>query len=163
MCEVPYKMVVDSCKEGIPSLLRKIHTHLTDEEFEKYRLNPLFLNKETLICSNCFLKYSKIWDAARVSTATSNSVRALDPFKLIKRREITLSNRVRSQVNTRDTTRPFTAAGGEFVVPKKVTISKTESLIKFRTSRDTINVDLLMKDRTARRLRKTVDRVGSKS
>lgn len=57
MCEISYRMII-TAQDGIPSLLKKIHSHMTIDEFEKFRHNPLFLNKQTLVCDQCFLIFT---------------------------------------------------------------------------------------------------------
>ena len=97
MCEISYRMIIavtPSLKR--PKLLKKIHTQMNKAEYEKFKHNPLFLSKQTLVCDVCFLLYSSESRASGTATRpqTMQNVRILplDPSKTSKRREITNSS-----------------------------------------------------------------------
>lgn len=93
MCEISYRMIIsvtDSME--MPSLLKKIHTQMNLLEYEKFKHNPLFLNKQTLICDLCYLEYakeSKSSGALPRPLADNTKIIQLDPTKTSKRRELT--------------------------------------------------------------------------
>ena len=99
ICEISYKMIIKAEEDVlIPQLIKRIHTNLGQDEYEKYTANPLFYNKVTLVCDSCFLGYSQ--DFHRIQSFSGLGTQPLDPSKLAKRRENTLKGKTRTRPST---------------------------------------------------------------
>lgn len=113
MCEISYRMVISASAKGeMPELLKKIHTQMNLPEYEKFKNNPLFLSKQTLICDICFLDYASKTRTSGVNMRAESrltlEIPGLDPNKTSKRREITnlsiLKKVSQTTKNSRETT-----------------------------------------------------------
>jgi hypothetical protein len=99
MFEVSYRFVIEAhIGYGVPALILKINPRLSPPDYEKYKKNPLFMNKQALICDACYLEYTKFADTGGAqsrpeSCKSLGSVRQLDPLKITRRREMTQLNR----------------------------------------------------------------------
>ena len=94
MCEISYRMIISVTPTSkMPKLLEKIHTQMNPSEYEKFKHNPLFLSKQTLVCDMCFLKYANKTElsggGSRPQTMSNVRIFPLDPGKTAKRRDLT--------------------------------------------------------------------------
>lgn len=131
MFEVSYRFVIDAHNGiGIPALILKINPRITLMEYDKYKNNPLFMNKQALICDACYLEYTKFADTGGVSKSrpdtckSVSSIRQLDPLKITRRREMTQLNRGAHSSSHKSAIRnksvygdlPFTSVGAEILL-----------------------------------------------
>ena len=136
MFEVTYKFLVTKKDEdgGVPPLILKLHPRLDFSDYEKIKNDPLFLDKQTLICDECYLELASANPCSGEVLATKEEnpgeIRPLDPMKLRRTRQMTAMARLAASrpsttsksvrpVTTGLTTRPVynvrpsSTAGGE--------------------------------------------------
>ena len=124
MCNVSYKAIVRN-EPGMPRLIQKLHSNLAPAQYEKFKANSFFLKKETLVCQDCFLALLGKKGSAPADPPFRGT-QLLNPAALKARRVDTmLKKSVTSPANSLQclTSRPVTAAGGEFAfhLPKPQT------------------------------------------
>jgi len=116
MFEVTYKFLVTRKNEdgGVPPLILKLHPRLDIADYENIKNDPLFLDKQTLICDECYLDLAKAnpcsGEVQVNEKENPREVRLLDPQKLSRRRQMTAMSRpVASRPSTTShSVRPFT-------------------------------------------------------
>ena len=96
MFEISYKMIINSQRDKeTPPLISKIHPNFTHEDFKLFKYNPIFLNKQTLVCDRCFLLYTKLSGNSgavpQPEVAPLWGTQPLEPYKTQHRRESTSS------------------------------------------------------------------------
>ncbi|CAG9330810.1 unnamed protein product [Blepharisma stoltei] len=91
MCDIAYKFVIDSNSQEIPKLIARNHPKMTLFDYLKHKKNVVFLNKKTLVCDDCYLKFTEPihYAGAWTERLDYSPSRHLNPTKLSIRREIT--------------------------------------------------------------------------
>lgn len=49
----------------IPPMLRHLHPKLSANVYQRYRKDPLFLYKTSLVCEDCYLVFAEVWKQFR--------------------------------------------------------------------------------------------------
>ena len=109
MCEIAYRMIISVTPTNeMPVLLKKIHTQMNPVEYEKFKHNPLFLSKQTLVCDACYLMFASECSASgafpRPQTNENTKIVYLNPKKTKNRREIT-NNSIIERISTSKSTK----------------------------------------------------------
>lgn len=92
MCDILYKYVMKSTPgDFIPKLISRNHPKMTEKDYLKHKKNVVFLNKKTLVCDDCYLKFTQILHqyGAWTERFEKSPIKQLEPNKLAIRRDIT--------------------------------------------------------------------------
>eukprot|EP00743_Colponemidia_sp_Colp-15_P006598 GILK01007111.1.p1 GENE.GILK01007111.1~~GILK01007111.1.p1 ORF type:complete len:756 (-),score=125.15 GILK01007111.1:128-2395(-) len=108
----------DDQRATIPLVIRRLHPRLRDDDFRRYRKDPLFLFKTTHVCEDCYLKYcgSSVCSGLELESKPIEEVlldpppllgtQSLQPERTRRRRQMTLWSKGEDEVISPDRTLP---------------------------------------------------------
>lgn len=147
MYEISYRTIIGiDCR--MPKILKKIHRSMSETEYLTCRASLLFLNKETLVCNDCYLWFVRRDERRLIRTSTE--VRLLNPQLTKARRDETLAKKTdqRSEVRTRESMTSFRE--------EDQCVSDIRSLLRragMPGRRSEMNIEALLKDSWGRNRR----------